>query len=347
MSTVSATAPTATDAPTPAVGPAAATPTGAPVTDLTTFPFPFRDEIYRYSANLEPGGKEVPTAAGAWGREVIVVDAHYEAELAERARILDRDPTRHASSPHMRTAEWDALTHVLGRLAADRPETFRLTRSGHDFHWENDLTGQQLDFTWGDDRSVPGGPLKFLSSQVQEDVALLDQREGSLWLDAGVVTFAADWSMGFDTGMRFQEIHGPVPRVHAERIIARAEQFMMRLEPGEAYRRTNWTLTVDRKLDTSTETYPEWGPDRTAVLDMTGEEAARRVHLRVEVQHIVRLPHSGAVMFLIRSYLEPIHRLAQVPEWRESMARVIAELPEDMADYKGIIGYRHVLTDWL
>jgi len=51
---------------------------------------------------------------------------------------------------------------------------------------------------------------------------LLDQREGSLWADAGIVTFAADWSMRFDVGMRFLEVHGPVPRIHEEGIITRA-----------------------------------------------------------------------------------------------------------------------------
>lgn len=54
-------------------------------------------------------------------------------------------------------------------------------------------------------------PLAYITTQVQEDIALLDQRNEQLYVDAGVVTFAADWSFGFDVGMSFLEIHGPVP----------------------------------------------------------------------------------------------------------------------------------------
>ena len=174
---------------------------------------------------------------------------------------------------------------------------------------------------------------------------LLDQREGSLWADAGLVTFAADWSMGFDVGMRFLEVHGPVPRVHEAGVVQRAEQFLMRLQPGQEYRRTNWSMTVDRRLDTSTETYPEWGPDRRPIA--TDPALPDRLHLRVEVQHLIRLGVSNAVCFLIRTYLLSLRDLAAVPEWRRRLAAVLDELPEDMAEYKGLTRFRGAAVDWL
>lgn len=188
-------------------------------------------------------------------------------------------------------------------------------------------------------------PLDFIGSQIQDDIAVLDQRDGALWLDAGLVTFAADWCMGFDVGMRFVEIHGPVPRVHEERIVSRAETFLMRLQPGEKYRRTNWTMTVDRRLDTSTDAYPEWGPDRRLVLE--DATLPDRLHLRVEVQHLIRLPTSGAILFLVRTYLISLSEIATVPAWRARLGEVLAELPEDMAEYKGISRFREAAVDWL
>lgn len=312
---------------------------------LRGFPFPFRADEYRYSTNVEPAGVHVETAAGGWGERIIDIDGDYHAELAERRSILAQDPSRAASSPHMRAAEWDALLFVLESIARDHPGIAALDRDGERYRWRNALLDQDLAFTYGDESTLPGGPLAFLAEQVQDDIALLDQREGALWLDSGVVTFAADWSMGFDVGMRFLEIHGPVPRVHAERIITRAQQFIMRLQPGEAYRRTNWTLTIDRRLDTSTERYPEWGPDRSAIA--TDPALPDRLHLRVEVQHLIRLPRSGAILFLIRSYLASLRELAAVPEWRARLGAVLRELPEDMAEYKGIARYRHAAADWL
>jgi hypothetical protein len=62
---------------------------------------------------------------------------------------------------------------------------------------------------------------------------------------------------------------------------------------------------------------------------------------------MIRLPHSGAVLFMIRSYLLPLRDIARVPVWRENMGRVLAELPDDMAEYKGIIHYRKAASDWL
>ncbi len=121
----------------------------------------------------------------------------------------------------------------------------------------------------------------------------------------------------------------------------------MRLEPGQSYRRTNWTLTVDGKLDTSTETYPEWGPDRTALVDGPLAAVGDRLHLRTEVQHLIRLPESNAIMFLIRSYLLPFSALATVPAWAARTVEVLEELPEDMAEYKGVLRTREVGVRWL
>jgi dimethylamine monooxygenase subunit A len=314
---------------------------------IVRFPFPFRSDSYRYSTNIEPARRTVQTEAGEWGAEILRLDEDYTDELAERARILRADPTRLAVLPHMRLACWDALLTCLRELAAQRPDVMSLRLDDGELVWRNDLLGVVQRFREGEDDSLPGGPLGFLGTQIQDDIVLLDQREGSLWADAGLVTFAADWSLSFDVGMRFLEVHGPVPRIHEEGIITRAERFLMRLQPGQEYRRTNWTMSVGRRLDQATETYPEWGRDRRLVVQAGGDELAERLHLRVEVQHLIRLGASGAVLFLIRTYLLSLAELAQVHAWRERCGRVLAELPEDMANYKGLTRYRQAAADWL
>ena len=52
-------------------------------------------------------------------------------------------------------------------------------------------------------------------------------------------------------------------------------------------------------------------------------------------------------MFVIRTYLLPLEALATVEPWRARAAEVFAELPDDMADYKGIARYRGLVTAWL
>ena len=328
------------------LGPGGATTTVAPDL-LAGFPFPFPEDRYRYSTNVEPARTPVTTAAGEWGTSVVDIDSEYRTEIDQRAVILAADPTRHAVLPHMVPAAWDAMLTVMGELAATCPE-FRLASTGPDtWLWHNEILGIEQHFRYGDPASLPEEPLRYISSQVQEDIALLDQRNGQLHVDAGVVTFAADWSFGFDVGMSFLEIHGPVPRIHPEGVITRAHEFLKRLQPHQPYRRTNWTLTIDRRLDVSTEIYHKWGPDREVIQQVPDDEFGRRVHLRVEVQHLIRLPDSGAVMFLIRTYMLPLAQLATVEVWRRRTAEVLAELPGDMADYKGIIKFRDRAAQWL
>lgn len=319
--------------------------TVAPSARIKGFPFPFRDDAYRYSTNVEPALQAVQTEAGGWGGRVIDIDADYLEELLQRELVLKKDPTRIQLMDHMRPAVWDAIATLLPLMASTYPDTMRFHREARHCWWRNDLQGLDVEFVIGEDESLPMGPLHFLGSQIQDDIVLMDQREDTLWLDAGLVTFAADWSMGFDVGMRFLEVHGPVPRVHEEKIITRAHQFLLRLQPGEQYRRTNWTMTVDRRLDTSTETYPDWAKDRTLVV--SDPALPDRLHLRVEVQHLIKLPTSGALLFLVRTYLASLREIATVPAWRERLGKVLEELPSDMAEYKGIDRYRQAASSWL
>lgn len=315
---------------------------------IAGFPFPFVEDRYRYSTNVSPSPSLVTTPAGQWGAAVVDVDAEYRRELAERKDILAKDPGRHVVLPHMRGAAWDALLTLMHELAVAYPGRMSLARTGpRRWLWENRVLDEVLEFTYGDERTLPDEPLGYIASQVQDDIVLLDQRADQLWGDAGVVTFAADWSFGFDVGMSFLEIHGPVPRLREEGIITRAHEFLKRLQPHQPYRRTNWTLTIGRRLDVSTELYPEWGPDREMIQRVDDATFGRLVHLRVEVQHLIRLPESGAIMFLIRTYLLPLEHVAKVEPWRIRTAQVLAELPEDMADYKGIIKYKDRAAAWL
>ncbi|WP_082945135.1 DUF3445 domain-containing protein [Mycobacterium sp. 852013-50091_SCH5140682] len=313
---------------------------------IRRFPFPYTGDKYRYSANVEPSRKLTETEAGGWGTTVVDVDEFYVEDLKLRAEVLQRDPSRINALPHMRPAVWDAITTLLPEMAEDNPDKMSWQRDGDHVRWRNTLLNLDIEFTIGDDASLPtGDPLDFLGSQIQDDIVFLEQRDKALWLDAGVVTFAADWSIGFDVGMSFTEIHGPVPRVKEEKIISRAQHFLMSLQPGESYRRTNWTMTIDRRLDTSTETYPNWAADRSTI--STDPALPERVHLRVEVQQLIRLPRSGSILFLIRTYLLPLTDIAKVPAWRKRAGEVLAELPDDMAEYKGIIRYRKAASDWL
>lgn len=315
------------------------------------FPFPLPRDAYRYSANLEPAPGRRETEAGAWGEAVMNAGPAYEELTAERAAVLARHPGMLVTAPHMRPAGWDALRYVMRRLAAEYPGDFTLAEDGPGdgarWHWANRRLGLAADFTAGDDATLPCPPLEYIGRQVAEDLVLLDARDGRLHADAGLVTFASGWSFPFTAGMSFAEIHRPVPRGGPDGTFARAERFLLRLPPGEAYRRLNWALQPGRTLDRSVDNYRAWMPEAARVLAAGEDGFGRQVNLRVEVQHLVGLETADAVLFLIDTRLLPLADVAAVPAWAARLAAVLDELPADMADYKGLTTLGPRAAAWL
>jgi hypothetical protein len=196
----------------------------------------------------------------------------------------------------------------------------------------------------GDDASLPEHPLRFAGRQVEEDVVVLGARDERLWLDAALVAFASVWSVGFDAGMSFAELHRPVPGEAAQRVFARAERFLLGRDPGEAWRRLDWGLQLDDRPDLSLDAFPAWGP-RRAALDVT--DPGREVHLRTEVQHLVRLPLTGSVLFLVGVRLLPLSQVALVPAWAARLAAVLETLTPETREYKELDELGPLAAAWL
>ena len=137
---------------------------------IRRFPLPFAADQYMYSVNIEP---HLPGPRGC------------------------------QSLPHMLSAEWDCLELIMESLARDYPAHFSLTRSGNRWHWINRPLGIDQAFIFGDVDTLPREPLDYIGRQAQGDFVVMDQREGDLWTEAGVVTAQADWSLDFDVGMTF------------------------------------------------------------------------------------------------------------------------------------------------
>ncbi|MDG6398818.1 DUF3445 domain-containing protein [Pseudomonas quasicaspiana] len=308
---------------------------------IARFPFPFPEDQYMYSVNIEPAISRDP---GSIFEHPFDIDEHYLSETAERARVLERDPGRCLVMPHMTLAAWDMVQVLMEHLSEDYPQHFQLQRDGDAWHWQNLPMGIDQRFTFGDPASLPCEPLEYITRQLQGDFAVLDQRDGDLFMDAGMVTCPADWSLRFDAGMSFKQWHSPVPMAHQMGIFDRALKYLLNVQVGQPVRRLNWTLTINPRLDSSPETFHEWGNDRGKV---TAENAGRLVHLRVEMQLMMRLPRSNALMFGIRTYLISMDELVTNPAWAQRMHRVIRDLPEAIADYKGMTRYRQALIDWL
>ncbi len=308
---------------------------------ILRFPFPFPEDIYMYAVNVEPHVRGGPTSAYD---AVFDIDEHYVGDMEDRAITLAEDPLRCQVLPHMNEAEWDTLELLMESLSYDYPEHFTLTKNGDEWHWVNRPLNIDQHFTFGRRETLPYGPFEYITRQVQGDFSVQDQRDGTLYMDGGMVTSQADWSLNFDVGMTFHEWHGPVPLAHEAGVFDRALQYLLRLQHGKPVRRLNWTITANPRLDTSPENYPIWGPEKA---EINPANVAHRMCLRVEVQTLTRLPRSNAILFGIRGYLIRLQELARVKKWAIRMHRVIRDLHPQIAEYKGMPRYRQFIIDYL
>jgi hypothetical protein len=319
---------------------------------IRRFPFPFDRDEYMYSVNIETHS---PGPAGSVLEFAIDVDEHYVSEMRDRALVLAEDPLRCQSLPHMDLAGWDLLELLTTNMASDYPDHFTLEQgAGNRWHWINRPLGIDDTFIFGDTSTLPPrpggvtdepmGPMEYITRQSQGDFCLLDQRDDNLWMDAGITTTQADWSLDFDIGMNFFEWHGPVPLAHELGVFDRALKYLLNLQQSRAARRLNWTMTINPRLDTSPENYHKWGSDRSTV---TLENVGEKVHLRVELQIFFRLPRSNAIVFPIRCYLICLNDLVTVPGWGQRLHRVLKTLPPELVEYKGLSRYIDVTREWL
>lgn len=317
---------------------------GRAVDHMADLPWPFPDGVsaFRYSVNVDQARVPRPTLAGEWGRHIVDLGgAEYPLIMAERRAVLDADPARVKVLPGMEVACWDLLLYYLRDLSLSHPGLMQLDEDVDGrrdaFRWRNDLLGTDQALVLGDESTLPWGPLEFLAREVPDDLLLVRERDGRLHFDAGAVTFAAAWSVSFDVGMDMYEIHGPVPRMNGSGMTARAEQFLKRVPADQVFRRVNWNIAASptRKFDIALESLPDWGGDMDRA--RAAGDAIERCQFRIELEHFIRLPTSGAVTFNIRTFMASLAEVRAHPAYAAQLADVLEELPEDLAAYKGFL----------
>lgn len=308
---------------------------------IARFPFPLVEDQFRYTVNVEPA---TPGPVGSVFEHWFDVDEHYLGEIEERRIVLEEDPGRCRTLAHLITAEWDTLEVIMTHNAQDYPHLFALRCNGDRWTWENRALGIRDSFTFGDVSSLPCAPFEYITRQTQGDFNILDQRDGDLFMDGGMITGPSDWSLSFNLGMNFTQWHGPVPMAHELGVFDRALKHLLGLQVDRPVRRLNWTFTIHPRMDTSPETLHRWGPDRSK---LTAENAGELAYLRVELQLLLRLPRSNAVLFSIRTYFISLQDLATHPAWVRRLHSVLSTLPEPVAEYKGLDRTRAPILAWL
>jgi hypothetical protein len=254
---------------------------------------------------------------GRW----LLVDERRDDELREKARLLGTRPGEvFAALPGSEAAGAELLGLVESAVTEGPEAPVEALPEG----WRDLATG--LD--------VPREglhPVDAAARLVQEDLCLMERDASGQWvLTAASVCFPSRWLLADKIGRSLSAIHDPVPGY--DRIDKAADQSFDRLTAERPVIRSNWTLIDDPALfQPRPESRGKAGVAITGATDAAGVLAG--VFLRVERQTLRLLPRSGAIVFTIRTRVEPLAALA--PEEREHLAATLRTVDDATVVYKG------------
>lgn len=263
----------------------------------------------------------------------IEVDRHYETQMAEKRRLLAERPADVVGAlPESRAAQGECLDLVLAHLERYRPGLI----VADDRHVTLPAVGETHERA-----AFAECPIDLAGRLVQEDLCLMAPADGTWRLVAASLCFPSRWRLADKLGRPMTAIHEPVPGFN-ERLARPVDRFFDRVEPGQVFMRLNWSAIDDPTL------FQPTGHGRTGVDPaITAENAGDKVWLRVERQTFVRLPESGALVFGIKTVVDPLSALAGRPDLAGALRGALTDMPEPMRRYKSAAPFVAALTGWL
>ncbi|MCX9148282.1 heme-dependent oxidative N-demethylase family protein [Erythrobacter sp. WG] len=224
--------------------------------------------------------------------------------------------------------EWLAPAPDLAARAAgfaDWPEAVQLAP-------EADAPGRELAAMLGVEGGLPQAALA-----THEDLCLLTRVEGEevYRLIGAAVAWPSDWHPKAKIGLPLRALHAPI-QGYAEQLATGVDRFMATLRPGPIYGRCNWFIAATGER--------RWLPDRPpqeAFAHVTPDNAGETLFVRSERQTLRRLPQTGAILFTIGIYVEPLGRLS--PGNIAMLGRAVQTLVSGEGDRRGAPAYAESL----
>ena len=195
-----------------------------------------------------------------------------------------------------------------GQAFADYPEGVELLPEG-------EAACRELAALLG----VEGGLLEAAAAR-HEDMCIADRdpAPGDFRLVGAAVAWPSDWAPRDKIGLTVRELHAPIHGYEAQ-LAEGVDRFMATLEAGAIFGRSNWFVTPTDAM--------RWvaAPPERAFAHVTCRNAGETLFVRCERQTLRRLPRSGAIVFTIGVYVEPLARLsdANLARLRDAVGALI------------------------
>lgn len=174
---------------------------------------------------------------------------------------------------------------------------------------------------------------------VQEDLCLLQEEDGRFVLSAAHLCAPAGWRLADKLGRALPGVHDPVPGYAAE-LASRVDRIFAGLRPEQPLWRANWSIATEPTLF-----MPDGhGPHAE---DIDAANAGARIFLRVERQTLRKLPRTGAVLFTIKTLIDPLSALEGSPRLAASLAAAARSMNPAMQRYKALPRLLPAMTAYL
>jgi len=267
--------------------------------------------------------------------EWIELDDRYEVDVSRKQQLMElRSGTVNAAMEGTDAEGAEVLEALCSHLVARWPDRFE--RHGDELV---DLV-RRSSFDVSQRREHP---LFTAGRLVQEDLALLVERDGNLVFGAGSVCFPNRWDLQSKIGLPLSAVHAPVARLN-EQLEGPIDSFFTRLTSNKPFWRLGWGV-----LDTDDPYTPLDGTAAPTMdlPDVGDSTVPDRLFLRVERETLRRFPSTSCVLFTIRTYIRPLRHLAGRSDDARRLAEALENLPDDVRDYKRTAELTDAAVQWL
>ncbi|KAF8867146.1 hypothetical protein BDZ45DRAFT_700125 [Acephala macrosclerotiorum] len=260
----------------------------------------------------------------------LTLDSSYLPEHSLRLALL---ASRHADIvqclPGSLASCHEVLSLVTNFLASRFPQHYSIVTKPDGSHIENHLTGEA--YLIGEKCE---NPLEVAAKLAMEDFSVLVRypETGEYHLRASATLFPAGWKLQERIGYSMARLHGPVP-AWKEKLGANVNKYFDHLSSKTAMERTN--LFVQTTPDLFQDA-PEAPPSKPLT--------ARDLIVRRERQTFIRLEKTDAVLFTVRTYLQPMIELGE--EEVRALRSQIMGWEEEVRLYKGYGIWGEALMRW-
>lgn len=180
-------------------------------------------------------------------------------------------------------------------------------------------------------------PLYAAARAVADDLCLMETRDGIWRLTALSLSAGSFFTAAEVIGKSLGDLHGPVTGFQ-DTLLTRVTRIFDGLRDDLVLERRNWSVVSTPELH-----MPDPAPMRAAIPAIDPARAADVLQVRCERQTLRRLPRTGAALFTIRVWVNPLSEIAADRERLARFAKAWRTAHPHFRAYKRLELYDHLV----